>query len=278
MSILYIVATPIGNLDDISMRAIDTLKQVDLIAVEDKRHSIKLMHHFNITTKMLPLHDYNETQQTQKILQKLQQGQTVALITDAGTPLISDPGYRLVSTIKKAQIKVAPIPGACAMVAALSVAGLPSDRFLFEGFLPAKQSARLKKLENIMTADCTLIFYESPHRILNSLKDMITVFGENRFAVIARELTKKFETIYDDSLQNLWQYFTNNAEEVRGEFVILVHGVPKNNNKEISEEDLNILNILLEDLPVKQAAKLAAKITGKKKNALYECALLKNTT
>lgn len=273
MSILYIVATPIGNLGDISQRAIDTLKQVDLIAAEDTRHSSKLLKHFDITTKMMPLHDYNEAQQTQKILQKLKQGKSIALISDAGTPLISDPGYRLVAEIRKAGIEVVPIPGACALISALSVSGLPSDKFRFEGFLPAKQHARKEYLQTLKTEIATLIFYESPHRLLKSLQDMVKVFGENRQAVIARELTKKFETIYDDTLQNLLQYFIDHSEKQCGEFVILVHGEAKQKIAEITAEDIKILNILLEELSVKQAAHLAAKITGKKKNVLYQLAL-----
>jgi len=275
MSVLYVVATPIGNLDDISQRAIDTLKQVDLIAAEDTRHSSKLLKHFNIATKMMSLHDYNEAQQTQQILQKLKQGKSIALISDAGTPLISDPGYHLVSEIRKAKIEVVPIPGACAMIAALSVSGLPSDRFRFEGFLPAKQHARLEYLKNLKTETATLIFYESPHRILKSLQDMITIFGGDRRVVIARELTKKFETVYDDTLQNLLQWFIDHSEQQCGEFVILVHGETKQKTAEITEKDIEILNILLEELSVKQAAHLAAKITGKKKNALYKLALKK---
>lgn len=270
MSVLYIVATPIGNLDDMSQRAIDTLNKVDLIAAEDTRHSSKLLRHFNIATKMLPLHDYNEAQQTQKILQILKQGKSIALISDAGTPLISDPGYRLVSEIRKANIKAVPIPGANALIAALSVSGLPSDRFRFEGFLPAKQHARLECLKNLQTEIATLIFYESPHRILKSLQDMVTIFGEGRQAVIARELTKKFESIYDDTLKNLLEYFIDNQDKQCGEFVILVHGEARQKTAEITREDLKILNILLEELSVKQSAHLAAKITGKKKNVLYQ--------
>lgn len=270
---LYIVATPIGNLNDMSQRAIDILQEVDLIAAEDTRHSAKLLQNFHITTKMLPLHDFNEEQQTKKILQILQQGKSIALISDAGTPLISDPGYRLVSEVRKVGVEVIPIPGACAMIAALSVSGLPSDCFRFEGFLPAKQHARLECLKHLAAESSTLIFYESPHRILKSLQDMVTVFGEDRQAVIARELTKKFETIYDDVLKNLVKYFTENPEKQCGEFVVLVHGEIKKKITKIVDEDLKILNILLEELPVKQASHLAAKITGKKKNELYKLAL-----
>ena len=271
--LLYIVATPIGNLADMSQRAIDTLKKVDLIAVEDTRHSAKLLQHFDIATKMMPLHDYNEAQQTQKILSMLQQGKSIALITDAGTPLISDPGYRLVNDAREAGFSVVPIPGSCAAIAALSVSGLPSDCFRFEGFLPAKQHARLEYLKNLVTETCTLIFYESPHRIVKSLQDMFEVFGRDHHAVIARELTKKFETIYDDTLQNLLQWFINHAEQRCGEFVILLAGTDKKEAAQITAEDIKILDILLEELSVKQASQLAAKITDKKKNALYELAL-----
>lgn len=273
MSALYIVATPIGNLGDMSSRAIDILKQVDLIAAEDTRHSGKLLQHFGITTKMISLHSYNEQQRSKQILQKLSAGKSIALISDAGTPLISDPGYRLVCDARQIGIEIIAIPGACALIAALSVSGLPAEQFYFAGFLPAKSSARLQRLENYKTTSCTLIFYESPHRIIKSLQDMITVFGEKRRAVIARELTKKFETIYDDNLQNLLNHFIANSQQQCGEFVILLSGAKKQSTAEISAADLKVLTILLDELPVKQAATLAAKITGKKKNALYQLAL-----
>lgn len=272
-SILYIVATPIGNLDDISQRAIKTLQTVDLIAAEDTRHSTKLMTHYNITTPMLALHEHNEAQQVKKIIQQLQHGKAIALITDAGTPLISDPGYRLVHEVRKHGFTVIAIPGACAAIAALCVSGLPSDRFVFEGFLPTKQHARLVRLKLLQAEVRTLIFYESPHRIVATLKDMLEIFGEDRDVVIARELTKKFETIYDDTLKQLLSQFISHPQQQRGEFVIVVHGIDKQQSMQVMAAEIKILDVLLQELSVKQAVHLTAQITGHKKNQLYKLAL-----
>ncbi|MEK6730919.1 MAG: 16S rRNA (cytidine(1402)-2'-O)-methyltransferase [Pseudomonadota bacterium] len=268
---LYIVATPIGNLGDLSQRAIETLQQVDLIAVEDTRHSGKLLHHFNIQTPMIPLHEYNERERSDKLLERLKQGKNIALISDAGTPLISDPGFHLVHSVRKSNIKVTPIPGACAAIAALSVSGLPSDQFVFEGFLSSKQIARLKRLEALKNEVRTMIFYEAPHRIVNMLEDMVSVFGEDRQVVIVRELTKLYETVYDDKLSAVLTCLKAHPKQQVGEFVVLVSGAEKMLTDDAEVE--RILKILLEECSTSQAAKLAAKITGGKKNALYDLAL-----
>lgn len=271
---LHIVATPIGNLSDISERAIQILKEVDLVAVEDTRHSGKLLQHLGISTPMLALHEHNETKKVHDIIEKLLAGTNIALISDAGTPLISDPGYHLVKTALEAGITVSPVPGPSALVAALSVSGLPSDSFIFEGFLPNKSSGRLKKLQTLVNENRTLIFYEAPHRIVACLQDMLEVFGAQRIAVIARELTKTFETIKNDSLENLLAWVKADTNQQRGEFVVLIQGIEKNKTVVDSEGEF-ILNTLMQELPLKQASQLAAKITGIKKNTLYQIGLNK---
>ncbi|MEZ5524617.1 MAG: 16S rRNA (cytidine(1402)-2'-O)-methyltransferase [Pseudomonadales bacterium] len=273
MSELYVVATPIGNLSDISARAVEVLKQVDLIACEDTRHSVRLLNHLGIQKPLLSYHDHNEVEQTQHLIAKLQEGVRVALISDAGTPLISDPGFQLVRKARECRIKVVPLPGPCALIAALSASGLPSDRFAFEGFLPAKRQARIECLEKLKNESRTLIFYESTHRILASLQDMSAVFGVGRHAVLARELTKTFETLHGDSLQGLCQWVAEDENQRKGEMVVLVHGAEPQASDETSVDRERVLAVLLEELPVKQAAQLAAKITGAKKNALYQQAL-----
>ena len=269
---LYIVATPIGNLQDMTLRAIETLKSVDCIAAEDTRHSSSLLRQFAISTPIIALHEHNERERASHLLAKLLQGQSIALISDAGTPLISDPGFFLVRAVREAGVRIVPIPGACAAVAALSVAGLPTDRFVFEGFLPAKTKARLDRLQNLVAETRTLIFYESPHRILECLEAMLEVFGSARQVVIARELTKTFETLRAGSLVDLVEWTKSDANQQRGEFVVLVEG-----NEEKVNADLlcaeKIVSILLAELPVKQAVDLAVKITGEKKNFLYDLAL-----
>ncbi|MBN1684271.1 MAG: 16S rRNA (cytidine(1402)-2'-O)-methyltransferase [Gammaproteobacteria bacterium] len=270
---LYIVATPIGNLSDISSRAIETLKKVDFIAAEDTRHSKPLLHHFSIKTPLIAFHEYSKEKDIEHIMTLLQQSKSIALISDAGTPLISDPGFRLVRRARAENINVIPVPGACAAIAALSVSGLPSDRFIFEGFLPAKHNARVKYLENLQNESRTMIFYESPHRIIAMLEDMTTVFGQERQAVIARELTKMFETISDGSLVELLDEIKKNPEQQQGEFVVIIHGIDKTDEKLINDQDLKMLKILSQELPTKQAVSLVAKITGKKKNQLYKKAI-----
>jgi len=270
---LYVVATPIGNLDDMVPRAVQTLQTVAVIAAEDTRHSARLLAHFDIKTPAIAYHDHSDEHRTEQLIARLLAGENVALISDAGTPLVSDPGYRLVRKAREQGIRVAPIPGACAMVAALSAAGLPSDRFAFEGFLPAKQIARTSQLESLASDTRTLIFYEAPHRILETLQDMLVVFGAEREVVIAREVTKTFETIKGDKLAAMVEWVAADSNQQRGEIVLLVHGASKPENAEISAEQERIMRVLLEELPVKQASAIGAKITGLKKNFLYDWAL-----
>jgi len=270
---LYIVATPIGNLTDISYRAVEILSKVDLIAAEDTRHSRKLLSHYQINTKTTALHDHNETKAHSELLEFIKQGHSVALISDAGTPLISDPGYILVQRAKAEDIRVIPIPGASAVIAALSASGLPSDKFSFYGFLPAKQLARKEILESIKEQEPTTVFYESPHRIVACLDTMLQVFEPTRQICLARELTKSFETIRVDELQHLSDWVKADANQQKGEIVLLIkgHKIPK--NQEISTADITILKLLMDELSVKKAASLTAKITGSAKNALYTEAL-----
>ncbi|MGA9033747.1 MAG: 16S rRNA (cytidine(1402)-2'-O)-methyltransferase [Sulfuricaulis sp.] len=267
------VATPIGNLEDMTPRAIRILSEVDLIAAEDTRHSGKLLKHFGIEAKTEALHEHNERSQVPRLIEILQAGKSIAFITDAGTPLVSDPGFHLVRSARQAGLTVIPVPGACAAIAALSIAGLPSDRFVFEGFPPAKSAARRTVFEKLREETRTLIFYESPHRILESLKEMTEIFGPGREAVLARELTKQFETVRSGTLTELSEWVERDPHQQLGEFVILIHGVPREEREAVDEEAERVLRILLEELPVSQAAALAAKITGLKKNRLYEYAL-----
>jgi len=272
MGILYIVATPIGNLLDITHRAVQVLQTVDLIAAEDTRHSRPLLLHYGIQTKVLALHAHNEGSRSELLLQNLLQGQSIALISDAGTPLISDPGYILVEAARRKGIKVVPIPGPSAVITALSAAGLPTDKFIFEGFLPPKTGARQKRLAELKVETRTLVFYEAPHRILELFADMIAVLGPDRHAVVARELTKQFETLHGDKLSALSAWLEADPNQQRGEFVILVKGyVPCQTDKLTSAEE--VLRVLLTELPVKQAASLASRLTGAKKNELYQWAL-----
>ena len=270
---LYVVATPIGNLEDMTPRAIRILSEVDLIAAEDTRHSGKLLKHFGIEAKTEALHEHNERSQVPRLIEILQAGKSIAFITDAGTPLVSDPGFHLVRSARQAGLSVIPVPGACAAIAALSAAGLPSDRFVFEGFPPAKSAARRAVFEKLREEARTLIFYESPHRILESLEEMTEIFGPEREAVLARELTKQFETVRSGTLTELSEWVKRDPHQQLGEFVILIHGVPRAEREAVNEEAERVLRILLEELPVSQAAALAAKITGLKKNKLYEYAL-----
>jgi 16S rRNA (cytidine1402-2'-O)-methyltransferase len=270
---LYVVATPIGNLADMVPRAIETLQTVAIIAAEDTRHSARLLAHFDIKTPTVAYHDHSDEQRTSQILNRLRAGESVALISDAGTPLVSDPGYRLVRSAREAGIRVTPIPGACAMVAALSAAGLPSDRFAFEGFLPAKEVARRAQLQLLVKDPRTLVFYEAPHRVLETLEDMCAIFGAEREVVVAREITKTFETIKGGRLDEISAWVAADSNQQRGEIVLVVRGAPPVETGEISPEQERILRVLLEDLPVKQAAAIGAKLTGLKKNFLYQWAL-----
>lgn len=268
---LYIVATPIGNLADLSPRAVDTLQGVNVVAAEDTRHSRVLFRHFAIHTPCIALHEHNEPQAVATLLERLAAGESVALISDAGTPLISDPGFRLVRAAQQAGVRIVPIPGPSAVITALSVAGLPSDRFAFEGFLPAKAGARRQALERLRDEERTLIFYESPHRISATLADMIAVFGGQRRAVLARELTKRFETVLRDDLAGLAARLAQDADQLRGEMVVLVHGAEA---VAADQDSLRaVLQPLVEELPLKQAVALAVRITGLGKNAVYDLAL-----
>ncbi|MAE22964.1 16S rRNA (cytidine(1402)-2'-O)-methyltransferase [Pseudomonas chengduensis] len=271
---LYVVATPIGNLDDISARALRILREVALIAAEDTRHSVRLLQHFGIETPLAACHEHNERDQGGRFLARLQAGEDVALISDAGTPLISDPGYHLVRQARAAGIAVVPVPGACALIAALSAAGLPSDRFIFEGFLPAKAAGRRARLEQVREEPRTLIFYEAPHRILECLEDMREVFGDDRPALLARELTKTFETLQGLPLAELCEWVAADSNQQRGECVVLVAGWQAPEGEEaVSAEALRVLDLLLSEMPLKRAAALAAEITGVRKNVLYQVAL-----
>ncbi|MDH5444880.1 MAG: 16S rRNA (cytidine(1402)-2'-O)-methyltransferase [Gammaproteobacteria bacterium] len=270
---LYIVSTPIGNLEDISQRAITVLQSVELIAAEDTRHSSKLLQHLSISTPCLALHEHNERDRAASLIKRLQSGESIALISDAGTPLLSDPGYHMVKMAHAQGIPVVPVPGASALLAALVSAGLPTDRFVFEGFLPSKQVARQKALEKLKNESGTLVFYEAPHRILSTLQDMAICFGDDREAVLARELTKTYETVQRDSLAGLVNWVEQDSNQQRGEIVLVVAGAAPPDDDALDEEALRILNILLAKLSVKQAASLAAEITGQKKNRLYQLAL-----
>lgn len=273
---LYVVATPIGNLDDISARALKILGAVKLIAAEDTRHSVRLLQHFGIQTPLAPCHEHNERDEGSRFIARLLAGDDVALVSDAGTPLISDPGYHLVRQARAAGITVVPVPGACALIAALSAAGLPSDRFMFEGFLPAKAVGRRARLEQVKEEPRTLIFYEAPHRILECLQDMQAVFGDERPAVLARELTKTFETLKGLPLAELRAFVESDSNQQRGECVVLVAGwsAPED-DQAVSTQALRVLDLLLAEMPLKRAAALAADITGVRKNLLYQAALEK---
>lgn len=274
--ILYSVATPIGNLEDISQRALRILNEVAYIAAEDTRESKKLLHHFGVKTPLISLHEHNERARITQLLEYLQQGKSIALISDAGTPLVSDPGQHLVIAAHQAGIQVTPIPGASAAITALSAGGLPADTFIFAGFLPAKSSARKQRLTELKTDSRTLIFYEAPHRILELIDDMIEIMGTERYAVIAKELTKMFETIHGDKLGELKHWLQADPKRLRGEFVVLVKGNEETKSAVEKNDAEKILKILMSELPLKQAVALTAKITGEKKNAIYKQAL-KNT-
>lgn len=267
--VLYVVATPIGNLQDFSPRACETLAQVSKIAAEDTRRTRQLLAHWQINTPCFSLHEHNERQKIEQIVSMLERGESIALVCDAGTPLISDPGYPLVSRLRELHFDVIPIPGPCALIAALSVCGLPSEAFVFSGFLPAKSAARRAVLESFRQQTATMIFYESTHRITDCLNDLMAVFGESRRGVIARELTKTFETILDDSLAGLHQTLLNDAQQRKGEFVLLIAGADKKSLQQSTQAERLAL-MLSEHLPIKQAAKIAADFFQQKKNAIYQ--------
>jgi len=268
---LYVVATPIGNLADISQRAIDCLKQCDLIAAEDTRHSRKLLDNYGIATPMTALHEHNEAAASEKLISRLSHGENIALISDAGTPLISDPGHRLIPLAIEAGITISPLPGACAATAALSAAGISPLPHWFEGFLPAKASERKKRLTELQTLPASLVFYEAPHRISNSLANMSECLGEQRPACVAREISKKFETFHRGTLAELAQHF-DDSDDCRGEMVVIVEGNPTLSNSSTTNGE-QLLTKLLEHLPVKVAAKITSDVTGEQKNELYQLAL-----
>jgi len=274
--ILYIVATPIGNLDDITLRAKEILSEVDAIAAEDTRHSRPLLQHLGVTTPLFALHDHNEEQKSETVVERLLRGESIALISDAGTPLISDPGYRLVRAAHQAGLEVRPIPGVSAIITALSVAGLATDRFCFEGFLPAKSAARRQQLRLLEDEPRTMVFYESSHRIVATLKDMVEIFGDEREATVARELTKRFETVKQAPLSELEAFVIGDSNQQKGEFVILLSGKREPHSGELDSESRRIVELLGKDLPVKQASKLAAEITGIKKRLFYQYLLEQN--
>jgi 16S rRNA (cytidine1402-2'-O)-methyltransferase len=269
---LYIVATPIGNLGDISQRAIDVLTQVDVIACEDTRHTGKLLSAFSIKNKTLSLHDHNERQRQEQVATMLKEGKSVALVSDAGTPLISDPGFHLVRHCRSLGLKVSPIPGACAAISALSVAGLPTDRFSFEGFLPSKSGARQATLQALANEPRTMVFYDAPRRAIDTVQDIVTTLGGDRYLVIARELTKTFETIHSDTAENFLAWLKQDANQLKGEMVLIIEGYKALEN-EISAEVINTLKLLLAEMKPKKACAITAEIYGVKKNALYDIAL-----
>ncbi|MDA8327724.1 MAG: 16S rRNA (cytidine(1402)-2'-O)-methyltransferase [Betaproteobacteria bacterium] len=269
---LYVVATPIGNLADISQRALDTLRQVDLIAAEDTRHSGQMLVRMGISTRMTALHEHNEQRATPALIAALQYGQNIALITDAGTPAISDPGALLVAAAHEAGVRVVPIPGASAVVAALSAAGFTAPGWLFYGFLPARASARRNALQDLAQLPWTLVFYEAPHRITECIADLYAVLGERRL-VIARELTKLYESVHALPLSEAAAWLAADSQRQRGEFVLMLSGAQPIKMDESESQLRDTLKVLLEELPLKQAAHLAARLTGVKKNICYQLAL-----
>lgn len=267
------VATPIGNLRDITLRALDVLKAVDVIAAEDTRNSAHLLQHYGITTPLTALHEHNERNASEKLLALLAEGKSIALISDAGTPAISDPGSYLVKAARQKGIRVCPVPGPSAATAAVSASGSENGHYLFYGFLPAKSSARRNALQALRHLPYALVFYEAPHRILECIDDLAAAFGPDRIVTFARELTKLFETIHSIPLGKARAWLEGDSYRQKGEFVLVVEGYAGNDGAAAEEEMLRVLNVLLEELPLKQAVKLAAEITGKKKNQLYERAL-----
>ena len=271
ITMLYLVATPIGNLSDITLRAIETLKTVDFIAAEDTRHSARLLMQYEIKTPCFSLHDHNEDARIEKILQLLQEKKSIALISDAGTPLVSDPGFKIVRAVREKGFEVTAIPGACAAIAALITSGLATDRFIFDGFLPVKNAALENYFEKIKHETRTIIFYESVHRIKKTLEIMRKILGNDRVATVARELTKTFETIKQASLDNLCRWILEEHQQ-KGEFVVVLEGAP---DLAVSDEKVaDLLKVLLDELSVKQAVAIACKLTGCHKNTVYALALL----
>lgn len=271
---LYVVATPIGNLADMSFRAVDVLKQVDLIAAEDTRHVKMLLQHYAISNKLLSFHQHNEEKMAPQLIEKLIQGESIALVSDAGTPLLSDPGMPLVKLAKQENIDVIPVPGACALIAALSVSGLAMNQFIFEGFVPRTSAARKNYFSQRKKETRTWGFYESSHRILDSLNDLKEVLSGKRRVVVARELTKLYETVLNDSLEDILRKMSQDQNSQKGEFVVLVDGAKlESNNNELTEEQLRILKVLMQQSSLKSAVSMATEITGARKKVLYQAAL-----
>ncbi len=266
---LYVVATPIGHLGDLTTRAQEILREVDAILAEDTRQSAVLLRHAGISRPLVAVHEHNEDERAVALVERLRAGESLALISDAGTPLISDPGYRLVAAVRAAGLPVSPIPGACALIAALSASGLPTDRFSFEGFLPAKEGERRTRLDALAHDPRTLVFYEAPHRIAETLATAVAAFGSERRGVVARELTKRFETILDGSLAELAQRVAADPDQQRGEIVLLVAGAPPAEDSERIAQGKRLYALLVEELPPARAAKVAAAYAGVAKKLLY---------
>ena len=269
---LYIVATPIGNLEDLSPRALEILGNVDLILAEDTRHSTQLLHHYGVHTPMQAYHDHNERKLVSRIISRLHKNETIALISDAGTPLISDPGYHLVTAAHAEGIKVVPIPGPSALISALSVSGIATDRFVFEGYLPARQAARRNRLYDLATEQRTLVFFEAPHRIVQCVEDAVSCLGSDRKATLAKELTKQYETVRKDTLINLLDWLDKDDKLQKGEFVLIIAGASEAELNEI--EAVRVLKILLQSLSVKEAATFAAEILHDNRNRMYKLAIM----
>ena len=271
---LFVVATPIGNLADLSSRAADILAAVSMVAAEDTRHTGRLLTYLGLRKRLVSLHEHNEADRVAAIAELLTAGEDVALVSDAGTPLISDPGFRLVRAVGDLGLRVSPVPGACSLIAALSAAGLPTDRFVFEGFLPAREAARRQRLQALARETRTVVLLESSHRVVGSVRDMVAVLGPDREAVVARELTKAYETIRRDVLTGLLDWLQADTDQQRGEFVIMLAGAAATRQDDtVQLEGDRLLGILLETLPTREAARLAARITGLGKNRLYRRAL-----
>ncbi|WP_199609666.1 16S rRNA (cytidine(1402)-2'-O)-methyltransferase [Flocculibacter collagenilyticus] len=270
--ILYIVATPIGNLADITLRALDVLKEVNVIAAEDTRHTMKLLNHYQISTKTMALHDHNEKQIAAKVVERLQQGQTIALVSDAGTPLISDPGYALVNACREAGVTVMPIPGPSATIAALCCAGLPTNEFSFRGFTPPKSHARQAFYQKLAGLSETMVCYESPRRLLASIEDLIVIMGEQQQIVMAKELTKTYETFFYGTAIQLKEWLVEDENRQKGEIVLIIKGKEKAATA-IPEEAMTLMTLLQEELPLKKAAAITAKHFDLKKNDLYKAGL-----
>ena len=266
-----VVATPIGNLGDITQRALQVLTSVDFILAEDTRHSKRLLNHYGINSKLRSCHEHNEESQVEWVKSQLDAGLDLALISDAGTPLISDPGFVLVRALREQGYSIVAVPGASSIIAALSIAGLPTDGFVFDGFLPSKSGARKTALANYANEHRTTVLLESSHRIKACLSDLLDVLGAERHIAVARELTKRFETVIAGTIESVVEVFENDVDQARGEFVLMIAGVEA---LETSDADVHAtLKVLLDELPVKQAASIAAKLTGKRKNEVYNMAL-----